>query len=199
MSDTTTAAAKSVAGVLNNPSLSTDQLEEAIKAVLEKQQKAKVEAAKPREPDWANVSEQDAYKRDFYVPVIEHELPSYMDIKLADPQYEVVWSSCDQRRIGQLQAMGYELLKKEHIKSDFKLPLLFNSEGLYKYVDVVAMRVHKKILYGKRRQALQVSLNQLSNRNRPPRVREANSYNLASPIAETDTFGKGSSLYSDIM
>jgi hypothetical protein len=87
------------------------------------------------------------------------------------------------------------MLTKEHVHPDFKLPLIFDSEGMYTYIDVVAMRVHKRILYGKRRKALQVSLDQLANRNRPPRVRVKDSYNLSEPF----TPGTGQSLYSDIV
>jgi hypothetical protein len=49
-------------------------------------------------------------------------------------------------------------------------------------MDVVAMRVHKRILLGKRRAALQVSLNQLSNRNRPPRVKVKGTYDLMEEV-----------------
>src|SRR6266567_4019566 len=153
-----------------------------------------VEAAKPKEPNWGTLTEQQAMSQDMYIPVIEHEIPDYMNMKLKDPEYECVWASRDQRRIGQLMAQGYELLKKDHIHPDFPVPLRFDSEGLYIYVDVVAMRVHKRILYGKRRKALQVSLNQLTNRNKPPRVRLKGSYDLAEDFAPS--YGQ---LYSDIV
>jgi hypothetical protein len=105
-----------------------------------------------------------------------------MNMKLKDTEYEVVWASRDQRRLGQLLAEGYELLKEEHVAPDFKAPLAFGSDGQYVYVDVIAMRVHKRILYGKRRRALQVSLNQLLNRNRPPRVRIKDTFELEQEV-----------------
>jgi len=191
---TTSEAAKAISTAVLDPTVSSDKLEAAVEAVLRKNQKAAFEAAQPKEPDWASLTEQEAYAADVYIPTVEHELPSYMDLKIKDPAYEVVWASKDQRRIGQLQAQGYELLRAEDLHPDFKVPLLFNSEGLYEYMDVVAFKVHKRILYGKRKKALQVSLNQLANRNRPPRVRMKDSYDLSAPYAPFP----GAELYSDI-
>ena len=187
--------AQAVAAVVTDPTIPAADLEAAIKAVLLKQKAAAVEASKPKEPNWATLTEQQSYDQDVYIPVIEHDVPDYMNMKLKDPEYEVVWASRDQRRVGQLMAMGYEMLKKEHVHPDFNLPLLFDSEGLYVYVDVVAMRVHKRILYGKRKKALQTSLNQLANRNKPPRVRVKNSFDL-SPEFTPD---RGQELYSEIV
>ena len=187
--------AKAITTVLADPTISDDKLEAAVEAVLLKHQAERKEAAQPKEPNWAALTEQQAYANDVYIPTIDHELPDYMNIKLKDPEYEVVWASKDQRRLGQLLATGYEMLNKEHVHPSFKLPLIFDSEGMYTYIDVVAMRVHKRILYGKRRKALQVSLDQLCNRTRPPRVRVKDSYSLSEPFIP----GAGQSLYSDIV
>jgi hypothetical protein len=159
-----------------------DELAAKIKEVLAAQVHSAREAAKPKEPNWATTTERDVYNQDVYIPAIEHEVPDYMNIQLADPEYMVVWASQDQRRLGQLFATGYEMLKPEHVAKHFKLPLKFDSENTYRYMDVVAMRVHKRILLGKRRAALQVSLNQLSNRNRPPRVKVKGTYDLMEEV-----------------
>jgi hypothetical protein len=187
------AVAKAVAAVAQDTTVTAEQLEAAVRQVLQKQKAAAIEAAKPKEPNWGTLTEREAMSQAVYIPVIEHEIPDYMNMRLKDPEYECVWASRDQRRIGQLMAQGYELLKAEHIHPDFPVPLRFDSEGLYIYVDVVCMRVHKRILYGKRRKALQVSLNQLANRNKPPRVRLKNSYDLAEDFKPS--YGD---LYSDI-
>jgi hypothetical protein len=158
--------------------VSQDALEAAVNAALAKAAAKRKEDAKPKEPDWATLTEAEAMSAATYIPVIEHDIPDYMNMKLKDAEYMCVWASTDQRRIGQLQAEGYEFLKKEHIHPDFKVPLLFDSEGLYTYADVVCMRVHKRIVYGKRKKALQVSLNQLANRNRPPRVKQEGTFEL---------------------
>ena len=170
--------AKELAGVVSNPATSAKDLEDAIQRVLAKNRKAHVEAAQPKEPNWATMTEREAYKASTYIPVIEHEVPDYMNIKLRDPEYEVVWASQDQRRIGQLMAEGYEYLKPEHVHPDFKLPLVFDSDKLYRYVDVIALRVHKRILYGKRRAGLELSQRQLGNNRRPPSARIANTFDL---------------------
>jgi hypothetical protein len=155
--------AKELAGVVSNPATSAKDLEDAIQRVLAKNRKDHVEAAQPKEPNWATMTEREAY---------------YMNIKLKDPEYEVVWASQDQRRIGQLMAEGYEYLRPEHVHPDFKLPLVFDSDKLYRYVDVIALRVHKRILYGKRRAGLELSQRQLGNNRRPPSARIANTFDL---------------------
>jgi hypothetical protein len=171
-----------VAVALNKTGTTPENLEDQIKAVLAKMQENKREASKPKEPNWATVTEKDFLNPQVHIPIIEHDLPDYMNMKLKDAEYEVVWANRDQRRIGQLTATGYEFLKPEHVHPDFKCPLPFDSEKLYIYQDVVAMRVHKRILYGKRVKALQTSLNQLANRNRPPRVRVQNSFDLSESV-----------------
>ena len=146
------------------PLLTQEQIEEAIDRILGARRKAQPPVA-PSEPsiDWAHVSERQALDitNSMSIPVIEHEVPSYLDVRLADPEYECVWANRDQRRISELQAQGYELLKKEHLAPSFPLPLKFDSEGLYIYQDVIAMRVHKKILYAKRRKVVEQSYSKL--------------------------------------
>jgi len=163
--------AKTVAPAL--AAVAASDLEAAVAATLKKLHAAKVEAAQPKEPDWANLTEQDAYKANVYIPIIEHDVPDYMNMKLKDTEYEVVWASKDSRRIGQLLAEGYEYLKKEHVHPSFKIPLPFGSDGHYEYVDVVCLRVHKRILYGKRRRGYEVTQQQLGRAHKLPAVRGA--------------------------
>jgi hypothetical protein len=188
------APTKEVAAAIASSGAAGDSLESKIEAVLAKLRAKRIEEQKPKEPDYTTLNEADAMTQDVYIPMIEHELPDYMNVILKDTEYEVVWASKDQRRLGQLIATGYEFLKKEHVLDKFKLPLLFNSEGLYEYMDVIALRVHKRILYGKRKKALMVSINQLSNRNRPPRARVGGTFDLQEPVS----LGPNQSFYSDI-
>lgn len=145
------------------PAMSQEQIEEAIEKILGARAKKVTTPPVSSEPDWASVSERQALdiSNSLSIPVIEHEVPAYMDIRLADPEYLSVWANRDQRRLGQLLAEGYEFLRKEHLASDFPLPLKFDSEGMYIYQDVVAMRVHKRILFGKRRRVVEQSYAQL--------------------------------------
>lgn len=142
--------------------MSTAEIEELVKKMLA-DATARNQPIPRAEPDWTTLTESEALdlSSPIYIPVIEHDVPAYMDIRLEDAEYDVVWASQDQRRIGQLQAEGYEFLRREHISKSFKLPLKFDSEGLYKYQDTVAMRVHKRILYGKRRKVVETSYRQL--------------------------------------
>lgn len=163
--------ASEIASAVTDKSISAEELEAQIEQILKRKKAAHIEAQKPKEPDWATLTEQDAYRQDVYIPVIDHEIPDYMNIKLKDTEYDVVWANRDQRRLGQLLAEGYELLKPEHLHSDFKHPLEFSSEGLYIYQDVIALRVHKRILWGKRRRALEISQQQLKTRGADARIK----------------------------
>lgn len=163
--------AQKLAAAIANAGVSNSDLEKQIEAILNKKKAEAKAAMAPKEPNWSEISEQDAYNSDVYIPVIDHDIPDYMNMKLKDGEYDVVWASRDQRRLGQLTAEGYEFLKAEHVHPSFKLPLPFNGEGHYIYQDVIAMRVHKRILYGKRRRALEMSKNQLKRRGADARIK----------------------------
>lgn len=154
--------APSPAPAYNVSTMSAAELEEVIKKVLGAAPKA-VPPSTALEPDWAKLSEKDALNlsNPISIPVIEHEVPSYLEMQLADPEYVCVWANRDQRRLGQLLAEGYELLKKEHVSPSFPVPLKWDGEGLYVYQDVIAMRVHKRILFAKRRKVVEKSYLQL--------------------------------------
>lgn len=184
--------AKNLASAIASTGVTADALETQIEAILKKRKAEAIEAARPKEPDWSKTTEQDAYNPAVYIPVIEHDIPDYMNIKLKDQEYEVVWASRDQRRLGQLLAEGYEFLKPEHIAPDFKTPLAFDSEQQYIYQDVIAMRVHKRILYGKRRKALEISKQQLRNKNKIPQQRIKGTFELAPDVPDLEP---GFSLY----
>jgi len=187
--------ATAVSEATSSPSSNTADLEKVIEGILKKNRAAAVAAAQPQEPDWSKITEADSYNMQMYIPVIDHDLPDYMNMKLKDPEFECVWASTDNRRIGQLLAEGYEYLKPEHIHPEFKIPLPFDSEGHYMYVDVVCMRVHKRILYGKRRRGLELSQRQLGNNRRPPSARVKDTFKLE----ETPTLGGGLDFYDPIM
>lgn len=158
-----------LAEVILGTGVTADDLEKKIEAILAKK---KQEAAAPKltkELDWSKISESDIYDSAINIPVIEHDIPDYMNMQLKDSEYAVVWASKDQRRLGQLFAEGYEFLRPEDVHPSFKVPLVFTGDKQYEYLDVVALKVHKRILYGKRRRAFEISQKQLKNTNRPPR------------------------------
>jgi len=187
--------AKAVAEAAKNvmaTGVSGTELAKAIEMVLANKAAERKAAQQPKEPDWKRLTEQDAMNPAVYIPVIEHDVPEYMTIKLKDEEYVVVWANRDQRRLGALQAEGYELLKPEHVATDFDLPLKFDSESLYIYQDVVAMRVHKRIIFGKRRRIFDLSRQQLSKKSKLPQQRIQNTMELSSDFPELDA---GMSLY----
>lgn len=159
------------AQVLVSEGVKSSELEAEIMKVLQKRQQQKVEATKPKDPNWTELTEADAYRTDVYIPVYEHDIPDYMNMNLKDQEYICVWANKDQRRLGALLAEGYELLKQEHVHPEFRVPLVWSSEGTYEYADVICMRVHKRIILSKRRKAFELSMKQLSSMNKPPRTR----------------------------
>ncbi len=167
-------AAKMAATVVQQAS-QIPNLEAEITRILEKkkQQQQQQNAAGVEEPDWSKISEAEAYNPAVSIPVIDHDVPDYMNMKLKDDEYMCVWANKDQRRLGALLAEGYEILKKEHVHPDYQVPLMWSSEGTYEYADVICMRVHKRVIFAKRRKAYNISMKQLANVNRPPMDKRA--------------------------
>lgn len=151
--------------------VNAEALEAAVRKVLAERNPQK---PAPVEPDWASLTEFTALDPDapVYIPVIEHEVPNYLDMELADPEYIPVWANKNEVRVSQLVAEGYELLKAEHVRKGFKLPLKFGGEGFYIYADVICMRVHKRILFGKRRRLVELSTNAMKALQAKERVRQ---------------------------
>jgi hypothetical protein len=167
----TAATVTKVAQAIVSEGIKSDDLEAKILEVLNRKKQEREKAAQPKEPDWAQLTEADAYRSDVYIPVLDHDIPDYMNMKLKDQEYVVVWANKDQRRLGALLAEGYEILKKEHVHPDFKVPLIWSSDGAYEYADTVCMRVHKRIILSKRRKAFEISMKQLATVNKVPRSR----------------------------
>jgi hypothetical protein len=170
--------AAKIATAVVDPTKSADELAKAVANVLKDMKAAKVAAASPVAPNWATMTEAEAMQASTYIPAIDHELPDYLNVELKDPEYMPVWGHKDQRRLGALQAMGYELLKPEHIHPNFKEVLKFSSEGMLEWEDVVCLRVHKSILFAKRKKVIELSKKQLSNTSRPPRTKSPGKYEL---------------------
>ena len=174
MSNSTVNTVTKVAEALVSEGAKSTDLEAKIEEILNRKKAERLAAAKAeaeKEPDWANLTEEQAYSPAVRIPIIDHDIPDYMNVKLKDQEYVAVWANKDPRRLGALIAEGYEMLRSEHVHPDFKLPLKFNSDGIYDYYDVVCMRVHKRILFSKRRKALEISQQQLKNTNKPPKSR----------------------------
>lgn len=140
-----------------------EMLHAAVEEVLNKRKARVVDSFTPKEPDWSKISEKDILTKDIYIPVIDHEIPDYMNVQLKDQEFVPVWASRDQRRLGQLLAEGYEFIRAEHLKTNWTPPLKFDSEGNYIYQDVIAMRVHKRIRFAKLRRIQEVSQSQLKS------------------------------------
>jgi|SRR6516164_7909834 hypothetical protein len=153
--------AADMAQVMSAGGITPEILEHMIEKLLTERKAKAIAEFIPKEPDYKTLSEKDIASKDIYIPVIEHDLPDYMNMVLADDEYVPIWVNRDQRQVGTKQAEGYEFLEKKHIAPDFHVPLKFNSEGQYVYQDVVCMRVHKRIRFAKLRKYYEISRAQL--------------------------------------
>ncbi|HEY4799504.1 MAG TPA: hypothetical protein VII99_10550 [Bacteroidia bacterium] len=150
-----------MAGALATAGVSSETLEDIIKRVLDNRKVEAVQQFSPKEPDYKALSEKDIFTPGVYIPVIEHDIPDYMNVILKDEEYVPIWVNRDQRQLGAKLAEGFEFLKREHLPEGYQAPLKFDSEGLYIYQDVVCMRVHKRIRFAKLRRFAEMSKNQL--------------------------------------
>ena len=150
-----------VASTLAAGGIDSDTLEDIIKKVLDNRKNEVVKKLVPKEPDYKALSEKDILNQEIYIPVIEHDIPDYMNVTLKDEEYVPIWVNRDQRQLGAKLAEGFEFVKKEHLPDGYQAPLKFDSEGLYIYQDVVCMRVHKRIRFAKLRKFFDMSKNQL--------------------------------------
>ena len=127
--------------------------------------KAKIEAQpKPIAPpdfaaeiDWSKVSERDVANLNFYIPVVEHEMPDYMTIRLKDNNYIARWVHMLPAQLGMMLAAGYQYITTEDWDPNYPQVLQFNSEGHLTYSDVVGLKVHKSRYFGALRRQHQKS------------------------------------------
>jgi hypothetical protein len=162
------AGAEAVAKQMVASGVDPDTLEDVIKRVLDARKAEKIAEFIPKEPDYKTLKEGDLIRQDIYIPVIEHDIPDYMNVQLKDEEYVPIWVNRDQRQVGAKAAEGFEFLKREHLADNWIPPLKFDSEGMYVYQDVVCMRVHKRIRFAKLRKFYEISKNQL----RPAQAQE---------------------------
>ena len=154
-------APANIASTLSAAGVDSATLEDIIKRVLDKRKEERIEEFIPKEPDYKALSEKDIFAPGIYIPVIEHDIPDYMNVTLKDEEYIPIWVNRDQRQLGAKLAEGFEFLRKEHLPDGYQPPLKFDSEGNYIYQDVICMRVHKRIRFAKIRKFYEMSRNQL--------------------------------------
>lgn len=94
--------------------------------------------------DWTKVTEAQVFDLSFPIPVIEHELPDYMNIHLRDQNNIARWVHHMPRHLGSQLASGYSYITKEDWDENFPLVLQFNTEGHLIYDDVVALKIDKR-------------------------------------------------------
>lgn len=154
-------SAADVAQAMSAAGVTPEALEEMIDKLLKERKVKAVKELLPTEPDYKTISEKDIMNPGIYIPVIEHDLPEYMDMKLKDEEYVPVWINRDQRQVGVKQAEGYDFVRASDVDPRWVTPLKFDSEGLYVYQDVVCMKIHKRLRYAKLRKYYEISRNQL--------------------------------------
>lgn len=99
--------------------------------------------------DWSKVTDKQIAELDFPIPVIEHELPDYMNVHLADNNYIAKWIHKLPSHLGTMKASGYDFITESDWDNNFPKVLAFNSEGHLAIEDVVACKIHKSRYFGK--------------------------------------------------
>lgn len=97
--------------------------------------------------DWTKITEKDITDLSIDIPVIEQEVPSYMDVHLIDKNYIPRWVNIMPQRIGVCMAEGYSYIKKEHMDPNYPILLQFDTSGNYSCGDVVCLRILKSRYY----------------------------------------------------
>lgn len=104
-------------------------------------------AAKKPEIDWTKITERDITNLDIDIPVIEQEVPSYMDVHLLDKNYIARWVNIMPQRIGVCLAEGYTYVKEADMDPRYPVYLKWDTSGNYSCGDVVCLRVLKSRYY----------------------------------------------------
>lgn len=125
-------------------------LENTIKQILKGQNGVKLgKVPEKSEPlDFTKISEDSIF--DFNVPIeaIEHGVPDYLTIQLKDKNYHPRWIHKTPRRLGEMKALGYTYVEGEDIENFESLKETRDENGLFRYDDVVAMKIPKVKIFG---------------------------------------------------
>ena len=121
-------------------------LKKAVEA-KDKQRAQAIANAKPPEIDWSKIEEKDIIDLSIDIPVIEQEIPSYLDVKLLDKNYISRWINTVPQRLGVCLAEGYSYVTKEDMDPRYPIFLAFDTSGHYSCGDVVALKILKSRYY----------------------------------------------------
>jgi hypothetical protein len=98
--------------------------------------------------DFSKMSEKDIYDLSVHIPTYTHELPDYLQVKISDGNYVTRWVNSNSATLGQRIAQGWTYVKAEDLAQKLNVAIEPNENGVFKYVDVVLMKLHKSKYFG---------------------------------------------------
>ena len=105
-----------------------------------------VDAAPPA-IDWTKIEEKDIINLDLNIPVIEQEVPEFMNVVLKDKNYITRWVHQMGQRLGVCLASGHTYVSQEDMDPNYPKFLNFDTNGHYSFGDVVCLRILKSRYY----------------------------------------------------
>lgn len=93
--------------------------------------------------DFSKLSEGDVYDLDIPIETIEHYVPDYTKIDLKDPNYIARWVSTHVARLGPMKQAGFTYITEEDLAAPLEMDIKPDENGVYRYIDVVAMKTPK--------------------------------------------------------
>ena len=123
------------------------KLKEELETAKKVQAAVKATAPAKKEIDWSTIAEKDIINMSVDIPVIDQEVPAYMDVHLLDKSYVARWVNKMPERLGVCLASGYSYVTKEDMDPLFPIVLNFDTEHHYSCGDVVCLRIPKSRYY----------------------------------------------------
>jgi hypothetical protein len=108
--------------------------------------KSSAERLKPVKTDFSKLTEESAYDYNIPIEAISFDLPSYMDFNhlLKDQNFIGRWINANPARLGPMKAAGFIPVTKDDLVDELPLAITLDMNGYYKFIDVIAMRIHKE-------------------------------------------------------
>jgi len=121
--------------------------------------KLRAEVAKHEPTDWSKVSEKQIFDLSVPVDIVDHTMPDYMKVQAKNSNYVLRWVQKVPRRLGPMRAMGYQYCTKDDIEGELNIAIEPDENGVYRFDDVILMKIEKRIYYGMLRRNYMRALN----------------------------------------
>lgn len=114
---------------------------EAVLRDLLSRQGISLEAAPqvPQDVDFSKLTEADVFDLNTYIPTVDHSAPDYTKIVLKDTTYIGRWVSTHPARLGLMKSCGFRPVHDEDLAEPLEMAIEPDENGMFKFIDVIAM------------------------------------------------------------